>query len=161
MKILAKFHGLISFLEFNIVVRIQWFIKNFIEGKESKKIFSNQKSAKTIMPYGQMSNHAHFRFVHHGQNGQIGQIAVSHVMVVTDRDIENVSILMVIMGTGLVSGFSQKNKNVIRKNVVSDGAREYGTRKFVERVCLLDSNLSILSWNDDKLDSMEWLVALQ
>ena len=87
-----------------------------------------------IMPSGQMSNRAHFRFVRHGQNGQIGRIAVNHVMVVTDRDIENVSILMAIMETVHVSGFSQKNKNVIRKNVVSDGAREYGAR-----------NLSILS----------------
>ena len=86
------------------------------------------------MPYGQMSNRAHFRFVRHGQNGQIGRIAVSHVMVVTDRDIENASILMAIMGTGHVSGFSQKNKNVIRKNVVSGCARECGARKFVERV---------------------------
>ena len=76
------------------------------------------------MPYGQMSNLAHFRFVRHGQNGQIGQIVVSHVMVVTDRDIENVSILMAIMVTEHVSGFSQRNKNVIRKNVVSDDARE-------------------------------------
>ena len=80
------------------------------------------------MQYGQMSNRAHFRFVHHGQNGQIGQIAVSHVMVVTGRDIENVFILMAIMGTGHVSGFSQKNKNVIRKNVVSGGARELGAK---------------------------------
>lgn len=112
------------FLEFNIVVRIQLFMKNFIEGKESKKIFLNQKSVKTTMPYGQMSNHAPFRYVHHGQNGQIGQIVVSHVMVVTDRGIENASILMAIMVTEHVSGFSQRNKNVIRKNVVSDDARE-------------------------------------
>ena len=95
------------------------------------------------MPFGQMSNLVHFRFVRHGQNGQIGQIAVSHVMAVTDRDIENASILMAIMGMGHASEFSQKNKNVIRKNVVSHGAREYGARNFVERVWLLDSDLSI------------------
>ena len=77
-----------------------------------------------IMQYGQISNRAHFRFVHHGQNGQIGQIAVSHVMAATDRDIENASILMVIMEMEHVSEFLQKNKNVIRKNVVSGGAGE-------------------------------------
>ena len=84
------------------------------------------------MPYGQMSNRAHFRFVHHGQNGQIGQNAVSHVMAATDRDIENASILMAITEMEHVSVFSQKNKNVIRKNVVSDGAREFW--RFIEMV---------------------------
>ena len=103
---------------------------------------------RTITPYEQTFNHVHFRYVHHGQNGQIGQIAVSHVMVATDRDIENASILMVIMEMEHVSGFSQKNKNVIRKNVVSGGTREFGTvfKRFIE--FLVETMINWTAWSD-------------
>ena len=74
---------------------------------------------RTITPYEQTFNHVHFRYVHHGQNGQIGQIAVSHVMVGTGRDIENASIQMVITVMVHALGYLQRNKNVTRKNAVS------------------------------------------